>query len=456
MTTPSDDRNAWPYRIDAYADGHTEQNVAGRDLTIVNGASSPCPVATMRTLPRDVTAFTGRDAELQRLFAVAEGTAGGVVVHTVDGMPGVGKTALATRAAHMLADHFPDGQLFVRLHAHTPGLPPADPHDVLGDLLACTGMPPGEIPTGMEARAERWRGRVAGKRILLVFDDAAGHAQVEPLLPGTAGCLVLITSRRRLIALDSAKPLALDPLPGGQAIELFIRLAHRSQDSADVGAFAELARLCGYLPLAIALLAGRLAHHPSWDVTTFAADFAAAQDRFAELSAGDWPGDPAVAVAFQLSYRDLPADRQLLFRRLGLHPGLEIDAYATAALAGIPFGRARHGLDSLYIDHLIDEPSRGRYRFHDLVHEYARVLAARDDSPGDRDQATERMLDYYQHTSYVADRHLARFIGVGLPPAGTAPLVAPDLNDRAAALAWMRTEKGAAPLKGRLASSFAG
>ena len=395
----------------------------------------------MRTLPRDVAAFTGRDTELRRLIAAAAGAAGVVAIHTVDGMPGVGKTALVTRAAHLLADAFPDGQLFVDLHAHTPGQPPADPGEVLADLLACTGMAPREIPAGMEARAERWRGRLAGKKVLLVLDDAAGHAQVGPLLPGTAGCLVLVTSRRRLIALDGAQPLALDTLPPDQAIELFLRLARRTQDGSDAGTVAELAGLCGYLPLAIALLAGRLAHHPSWNLTTFTADFAAAQDRLTELAAGDRPGDPAVAAAFGMSYQDLPADRQRLFRRLGLHPGTDIDAYATAALAGIPLGQARQGLDALYTDHLIDEPAPGRYRLHDLIREYARTLTTRHDPAGDRDRATGQLLDYYQHTAQTADHHLTRHTRPSPPPAATAPAAAPDLPDRASALAWMHTER---------------
>ena len=293
----------------------------------------------------------------------------------------------------------------------------------------------------MEARAERWRGRLAGKKVLLVLDDAAGHAQVGPLLPGTAGCLVLVTSRRRLIALDGAQPLALDTLPPDQAIELFLRLAHRTQDGSDAGTVAELAGLCGYLPLAIALLAGRLAHHPSWNITTFTADFAAAQDRLTELAAGDRPGDPAVAAAFEMSYQDLPADRQRLFRRLGLHPGTDIDAYATAALAGIPLGQARQDLDALYTDHLIDEPAPGRYRLHDLIREYARTLTTRHDPAGDRDQATGQLLDYYQHTAQTADHHLTRRTRPSPPPAATAPAAAPDLPDRASALAWMHTER---------------
>ena len=443
MNTSGGEPEPGQTHIAAHAGDQARQYVAGRDQIFTDPA--PTPVATMRTLPRDVAAFTGRDSELWQLMAAAAGAAGGVAVHTVDGMPGVGKTALVTRAAHRLADDFPDGQLFVDLHAHTPGQQPANPDEVLAGLLACTGMAPGEIPAGLEARAERWRGRLAGKKVLLVLDDATGHAQVGPLLPGTAGCLVLVTSRRRLIALDGAQPLALDTLPPDQAVELFLRLAGRTPDGSGAGAVAKLAELCGYLPLAIALLAGRLAHHPGWTITAFTADFAAAQDRLGELAAGDHPGDPAVAAAFDMSYRDLPADRQRLFRRLGLHPGTGIDPYAAAALAGVPLVQARQGLEALYADHLIDEPAPARYRLHDLTREYAHALTTRHDPAGDRDQAIEQLLDYYQHTAQIADRHLTRPTRPGLPPAIAAPAVAPDLPDRASALAWMRAERANLP-----------
>jgi DNA-binding SARP family transcriptional activator/tetratricopeptide (TPR) repeat protein len=413
------------------------ERVLRQDIPAPADGPAAVPAAAMRTLPRDVAAFTGRDAELDRLIAAAAGAAGVVAIHAVDGMPGVGKTALVTHAAHLLAADFPDGQLFVGLHAHTPGLAPADPVEVLAELLACTGLGPREIPAGLEARAQRWRGRLAGKKVLLVLDDAAGHAQVEPLLPGTGGCLVLVTSRRRLIALPGAQPLSLDTLAPAQAAELFTRLAGRGP--LDSGAVADLAVRCGYLPLAIALLAGRLAHHPSWTITGFAAEFAAAGDQLAEIAAGTGPGDPAVAAAFQMSYTYLSPGCQRLFRLLSLHPGTDLDAHAAAALAGIPLDRAGQDLGALYDDHLLDEPAPGRYRFHDLVRQYAATLTTCHDPAADRDQATSRLLDYYQHTAQAADRHLTRHARPGLPP--PAPATAPNLTDQATATAWMRAER---------------
>jgi tetratricopeptide (TPR) repeat protein len=417
---------------------HALTELTGGPAAARASSARPAP-ATMMTLPRDVAAFTGRDAELDRLVAAATSAGGLMAIHAVDGMPGVGKTALVTRAAHLLAADFPDGQLFVGLHAHTSGMAPADPAEVLAGLLACTGMKPREIPAGLEARAERWRGRLAGQRVLLVLDDAAGQAQVEPLLPGAAGCLVLVTSRRRLIALPGAQPLALDTLFPAEAAELLIRLSGRIPDSPDAAAAADLAVLCGHLPLAIAMLAGRLAHHSGWSIRALADDFAAARHRLASLTAGDWPGDPSVTAAFDMSYEALPVAGQRLFRLLGLHPGTEIDAHAAAALAGVPVGEARAGLDALFDNHLIDEPAPGRYRLHDLLREYARALAVGHDTATGRSGATGMLLDYYQYTARAADIHLTR------PPRRQPPAVPPaatvDLPSRAAALAWMRAER---------------
>ncbi|WJD99500.1 ATP-binding protein [Streptomyces antimycoticus] len=395
----------------------------------------PAPVALHSTLPRDVAAFTGREGELHRLLRAAEaGRAPVISIHTVDGMAGVGKTALVTHAAHQLAARYPDGHRFVDLHAHTAGQPPADPADVLATLLISIGISPQNLPDTLPERAALWRDRLAGSRMLLILDNAAGPDQVEPLLPASQECLVLVTSRRRLIALDGAEPLPLDILPPEQAARLFTRLARRTSTDTDRAAVTEAVRLCGHLPLAITLLAGRLAHHPAWDLTTFTDEFATAQDRLGELEAGN----RAVAAAFDLSYQDLPPHLQHLFRHLGLHPGPDIDPHATAALTDVPLARARRHLDTLYTDHLIEEPTPRRYRLHDLLREYAHTLTTHDPTET-RTQATQRLLNYYTHTAQTADHHLdaaprPRFHTI------TAPDAAPDLTTREQALAWMRAE----------------
>jgi transcriptional regulator with XRE-family HTH domain len=286
--------------------------------------------AAMRSLPRDVASFTGRQRELEQLAQAAAGAGGVVSIHAIGGMAGVGKTAFAVHAGHQLAKEFPDGQIFVLLHGHTPGRQPADPADALAGLMLTIGVPAGHIPADMEARMALWRDRTAGKQLLLVLDDAVSSEQVRPLLPGGGGSLVLVTSRRHLSALDDVTAISLDVLPPGEAVALLVRLAARAGLSKDDPALADITRLCGYLPLAIGMVARQLRHHPAWSAAGRAAELGAAVDRL-ELIATE---NLSVAAAFDLSYATLASDQQHLFRRLGLHPGADIDAYAAAALDG--------------------------------------------------------------------------------------------------------------------------
>ncbi len=239
------------------------------DVLAAGGASAGrggSVAAATRTLPRDIGSFTGRDPELSRLLGALSDVAGGggsAGIYAIDGMAGVGKTTLAVHVAHRLADSFPDGQFFVPLHAHTAGQQPVDPADALASLLLTAGVAAQHIPPDLEVRAGLWRDQVAGKKILLLLDDAAGHEQVRPLLPGTAGSLVLITSRRRLTALEDAAVLSIDTLNPADAAALLSRLADRPDLGPDADATAEMARLCGYLPLAIGMLGRQLKHHPA-------------------------------------------------------------------------------------------------------------------------------------------------------------------------------------------------
>ena len=296
-------------------------------------APGAAAAAATRTLPRDIATFTGREAELAQLLGRLTAwprTAGWWASARSTGWPGSARPRFAVHAAHRLAGLFPDGQFFLPLHAHTPGQRPVDPADALASLLLTAGLAPQQIPPGVEARAARWRDQVAGKKILLLLDDAAGHEQVRPLLPGTAGSLVLVTSRRRLTALQDAAVISLDTLPPGEAAALLARLAARPGLRAGDAAVGEITRLCGYLPLAIGMLASQLRHHPAWTAAALAAELAAARDRLALMHAENL----SVAAAFDLSYADLTAGQQRLFRRLGLVPGPSIDAYAAAALDG--------------------------------------------------------------------------------------------------------------------------
>jgi tetratricopeptide (TPR) repeat protein/transcriptional regulator with XRE-family HTH domain len=396
--------------------------------------------AATRALPRDTAAFTGRQAELAQLMAtLTEAAVGGGVVgiHAIDGMAGIGKTTFAVHAAHQLAPSFPDGQFFLPLHAHTAGQRPVDPADALASLLLTAGVPAAVIPPGVQARAGRWRDFVAGKKILLLLDDAAGHEQVRPLLPGTADSLVLVTSRRRLAALADAAQVSLDTLVPGEAAALLARLAARPGMRAGDAAVSEITRLCGYLPLAIGMLASQLRNHPARPAAGLAADLAAARDRLALMHAENL----SVTAAFDLSYADLSPGPQLLFRRLGLVPGPSIDAYAAAALGQTSLDETRRDLDELYDQHLVTEPAPGRYQLHDLIREHARTLATAD-GPADRDAAVERLLDYYLHTAAAAGQHIPSWYATARrAPHGGPAGDAPDLSTPGQAAAWLETER---------------
>jgi tetratricopeptide (TPR) repeat protein/transcriptional regulator with XRE-family HTH domain len=394
--------------------------------------------AATRTLPRDTASFTGRQDELARLLGALDGVTanGGIVgIHAIDGMAGIGKTAFAVHAAHRLAEAFPDGQFFLPLHAHTPGQRPVGPVDALASLLLTAGVPTAQIPPGLEARAARWRDHVAGRKILLLLDDVATHEQVRPLLPGSAGSLVLVTSRRRLTALD-ATVISLDVLPAGEAAVLLARLAARPGLRAGDAGVGEITRLCGYLPLAIGMLARKLSHHPAWSAGQLAAELAEARDRLAVMQAENL----SVAAAFGLSYQGLTPGRQRLFRRLGLVPGPSVDAYAARALDGTSLDEARGNLNELYDQHLMDEPAPGRYVLHDLLREHARTLATADD-PAGSGAATGRLLDYYLHTAVVASQHFPSMAGYRLPPPARRTADAPGLSTLEQAAAWLEAER---------------
>ncbi len=400
------------------------------------------PAAVPRQLPAAVPYFVGRLAELAVLSRLAPGgdglgTAGTAVIAVIGGTAGVGKTALAVYAAHQLACFFPDGQLFVRLHGHTPGQRPVDPVGALASMLLAVGVAPQQIPEGAEERAGLWRERMAGRRALVLLDDAAGSEQVRPLLPATVGTMVLVTSRHRLSGLPEALPVTLDSLDPADAAWLFARLADRPGLSHSDQDVAEVVALCGHLPLAISMVAGQLKHHPAWTVADLARELKSDADRLTAMRAEN----TSVTASFELSYRNLSTAQKRLFRRLGLHPGTDIDAYAAAALNNTDPGTTRRLLDDLFGYHLIDEPSRGRYRFHDLIRQHASSLAGKDRA-AQRDAAVSRLLDYYLHTARAADRYLARRAPTGARNVLVAlPQWAPDLPTREDASSWMEAER---------------
>jgi tetratricopeptide (TPR) repeat protein len=395
------------------------------------------------SLPPDTTAFTGRDQELRHITAgvtAAAGAGGTGAVHAIGGMPGVGKTALAVRVAHLLQPRFPDRQLFIDLHGHTPGQDPVSPATALAGLLAAVGVDGRNLPADVEERTSLWRDRMAGQRALLVLDNAASTAQVVPLLPGGERCMVLITSRRHLGDLPAAAvPVLVDALPPGKAQEMFLRLAPQAARGPEA-AVRDLVQLAGCLPLAISLLARVYLRHPSWTLADLIGETKASM---LTLTAEK----DSIAAAFEVSYRHLAPGQQQFFRRLGLHPGTTIDAYAAAVLSEVSLSEvslqvAGASLDALHGEGLLTETGFRRYGMHDLIRCYARDSATAD-SVTDRERGLERLLDYYQHTAAISQARLAR--QTRAVPAAAAvtspPTAAPDLPDHASALSWARTER---------------
>jgi DNA-binding SARP family transcriptional activator/tetratricopeptide (TPR) repeat protein len=391
-------------------------------------------VSVPRQLPADV-GFTGRVHELADLLRISDADA--VVVTAIDGMAGIGKTALAVHIAHRIADRYPDGQLFIDLHGFTQGMGPVEPGDALDHMLRSLGVAGTQIPPGIEQRAALYRTRLAGRRMLIVLDNAATEAQVAPLLPGAAGCLVLVTSRRRLAGLDHTHTLSLDTLPVADAVRLFTHTAGESRlGDQPPDLLAEMVELCGRLPLAIRIAAARLRSHPTWDLSHLVQRLRDQQHRLVELEAGQ----RSVTAALDLSYQHLSADQQQTYGLLGLHPGPDIEPYAAAALIGATPAEAGRLLDQLLEANLLLEPVPGRYRFHDLTRAHAAHTATRDETQEGGRAALERLLDHYRHTAARAMDAAYPYERGARPPVPAATTPGPGLPDPAAALGWLDTE----------------
>ncbi|MFI0405628.1 AfsR/SARP family transcriptional regulator [Actinomadura sp. 3N508] len=408
-----------------------------------SSAPEPSPASSSTCahfLPRDITDFTGRSAELDRLFSVLPADGKGteaVVIGAIDGMAGIGKTALAVHAAHRMADRYPDAQLFVDLHAHSPEQEPISAAAALDTLLRAVGVPSEMIPGGAEERAALWRARLAGRRAVVVLDDAASAAQVRPLLPGAPGCVVLITSRRRLADLENAHALSLDVLSPDEAAALFTGVVGDARAAAAPEGVKEVVRLCGRLPLAVRIAAARLRTRPAWDLAHLIERLRHEHRRLGELAVGD----RGVAAAFALSYQHLTGDQQRLYRTLGLHPGADFDTYTAAALAGMTFDEADRLLQRLVDVHLLQQRTADRYRFHRLLRLHAVHLANVEDHEKDRRAALTRVLDHYRHTAALAVNSAVCYDQYYWPriPAATTP--APHFADFDQAVAWLETER---------------
>ncbi|QKG19826.1 AfsR/SARP family transcriptional regulator [Actinomadura verrucosospora] len=386
-------------------------------------------------LPYDVGDFAGRTEELDLIAQAARADDGAVRIVAIDGMAGAGKTALAVHAAHRLAERFPDGRLFVDLRAHTEGDEPADPARALEVLLRQVGVAADAIPPDLPGRVGAWRAALAGRRMLVVLDNAAGAGQVRPLLPGASASLVLITSRRRLPDLDAAVALSIDVLPRREAAGLFARIVGE-RAAAQPDAVDEVLLLCGFLPLAVRIAAARLRHRPRWDVAHLAGRLRDERRGLAELATAE----RGVGAAFALSYRQLDPDHRRLFRLLGLHPGRDIEPRAAAALAGLDPAEAEDLLEDLLDVHMLQQHEPGRYRFHDLLRRYARDTAATE-PPEERHAALTRLLDHYLGTAGAAMDVLYPDSAHRRPRVEHAAEPAAAFRDADEALAWLTAER---------------
>jgi DNA-binding SARP family transcriptional activator/tetratricopeptide (TPR) repeat protein len=366
----------------------------------------PIPAQLLGAVP----AFAGRNAELARLDAILPAVAeaglpapAAVVIAAVSGTAGVGKTALALHWAHQVAERFPDGQLHVNLRGFDPGGPALEPGEAVGRFLDAFGIPVARIPAGLPAQAALYRSLLAGKRVLVLLDNARDVAQVRPLLPGSPGCLAIVTSRNHLtglVAKEGAYPLTLDLPTAAEARDLLSSRLGADRIASEPDAVDDIIAGCARLPLALTIAAARAATNPSFPLAVFATELSEATRALDPFHGDDLATD--VRAVFSWSYHALSTDAARLFRLLGLPPGPDIAIAAAASLAAIPPDRARALLAELTRAHLLSEPVPGRYAFHDLLHAYATEQAHAHDSRDSRDAAVRRVLDHYLHTAHSA------------------------------------------------------
>jgi len=385
------------------------------------------------TLPGETVEFVGRRKELEQLTG-EDGTPG---VTIIEGMPGVGKTALAIRAARLVSGQYPDGTLYLNLHSGDPGTRSLDAAEALHRMLRMMSVPAAQIPDTISNRVALWRAQLSRRRAIVFLDDAAKPDQILPLLPepGSSRCLILVTTRRRLADLEGVRTLTVDVLTADDAGALFRQIAgeDRTRDPEQV---AEVVRLCGRLPLAIQLTAGRVAQDRRLGLDSLIEELSLSSARLGGIGAAG----PEVMSAFDLSYHSLEPGHQRFFRRLGASPGASVSLHAAAALDGCTLAEAEKAIDTLLDYHLLAPASEGQFRFHDLIRGYAAVRAARDALPAEQRQAGGRLLDYYLYTADQADQILNPFrhrtpVQVTQLPAATPAVGTPEDAD-----SWLESE----------------
>ena len=410
-----------------------------------DGAAAPVQ------LPADLIGFTGRVPQLKELDGLLDRTHAGstarhgadaVVITALAGTAGIGKTTLAVHWAHRVADRFPDGQLYVNLRGFHPTMESMDPAEAVRSFLDALGVPTTRLPAGPDAQAALYRTRLAGRRMLILLDNARDAEQVRPLLPGAPGCLVVVTSRNQLtslVATQDAQLMVLDLLSPDEARELLVRRLGPDRVAAEPEAADQIVVRCARLPLALAVTAARAASHPDFPLAVVADELADAGTRLDTLADADPVSN--VRAVFSWSYRTLSARAARMFRLFSLVPGPDLGMLAAASLAGMPRGQVRLVLAELTRAHLVAEPVPGRYVCHDLLRDYAAELAATEDPAFRRRAATRRLLDHYLHSAYAAAVRLEPHrqpIALPPPAKGVTPELPPDRDH---AFGWLAAEQ---------------
>ncbi|WP_431905773.1 ATP-binding protein [Micromonospora carbonacea] len=396
-----------------------------------------------RQLPTAVRHFVGRSAQLAALTALSADPAepGTVLISAIGGTAGVGKTALALHWAHQVADRYPDGQLYVDLRGFDPDAP-MSPAEALGGFLEGLAVPPARIPAGLAAQAALFRSLLAGRRILLLLDNARDTEQVRPLLPGSPGCLVVVTSRHQLpglVAAEGAYPLALGLLSPAESRDLLSRRLGAQRVAREPAAVRRILAASSGLPLALAVVAARAALHPEFPLARLADELDDTRGGLDGFCAAEVDTD--VRAVLSWSYRRLDPAAATLFRLLGLHPGPDLSAAAAASLVAATEAEARRPLAALTRANLLTEHTPGRYALHDLLRAYAGELTHATDDAAGRRAALGRLLDHYLRTAHAADLLLHRHRDPIDLPAARAGTVTPELPDKTAAWTWLAAEQ---------------
>jgi tetratricopeptide (TPR) repeat protein/DNA-binding XRE family transcriptional regulator len=404
--------------------------------------STLCPTPAAQ-LPADLPVFTGRRREswtLDGLLDLGQARLAAVAIQVLSGMAGVGKTALAVHWAHSVAARFPDGQLYTNLRGFDPCGELVTPAEAIRGFLHALGVPPDRIPPSLDAQAALYRSVLAGKRVLVLLDNARDAEQVRPLLPGTPTALTLVTSRNQLtplVAAHGAQHLTLDLLTHDEARELLAQRLGTGRIAAEPRPVQQIITACAKLPLALAIAAAR-AQQTSFTLAALAAELTEAETRLDTLDTGD--PSSQVRTVFSWSYTTLTPSAARVFRLIGLHPGPDISAPAAASLAGHPLPQASRLLTELARANLLIEHVPGRYTLHDLLRAYAAELAHTEVTETQRHAARHRMLDHYLHTAYTAALLLQPYrdpITVASAQAGVTPEA---LGDAGQATAWFAAE----------------